>query len=154
MRKHAKLSDSTSPRKSGKKTETVVSGKHSSVGNSADSESNVSGDRLSSDGGVSSDEEAEERMSGVEEEEDIVDHGTVAVEREESIDEPSIDELVSIADKPAGSASGGDDATPTLTPLGRSKPGNTAGKKKVHRQLPEWILNFDVIENDIEKYSE
>lgn len=160
--KHAKLSNSGS-RKSGKKTSKTESeskletDKHYSVG-SSDSESDAlmdSDDRLSSDGGVSCGEDGEKRMSGIEleegeeEGEDVDSSRAAAVEGEEAVDEPA-----SLADKPADSASGGDDATPTLAPLGRSKPGGPAGKKIVHRQLPEWILNFDVIENDIEKYSE
>lgn len=58
-----------------------------------------------------------------------------------------IDEHDDSVDPPNGSD---EDTTPTLAPLSRSKPGGMAGKKGVHRQLPEWILNPQIVENDIQ----
>ena len=55
--------------------------------------------------------------------------------------------------EPLGSERGSEDeATPSLAPLGTSKP-EGAGKKTVHRQLPEWILNPNLVENDIKQFS-
>lgn len=58
--------------------------------------------------------------------------------RESSLEEPG----------PAG-----EEATPSLAPLSHGK-GVAAVKRTVHRQLPEWIVNFHVVENDIQRFSQ
>ncbi len=61
-------------------------------------------------------------------------------------------ELNEAAAEPPASSSAGEEAMPTLTPLGS---GRSAGNKKaVHRQLPEWIVNFHPVENAIQAYSQ
>ena len=84
-----------------------------------------------------------------------------------STPEPADQELIQdedVAEDPDGTAESAqsepvgpdsvseDEATPSLAPLGSSKPGG-AGKKTVHRQLPEWILKPNLVENDIKQYS-
>lgn len=46
-----------------------------------------------------------------------------------------------------------EEATPSLAPLSHGK-GVAAAKRTVHRQLPEWIVNFHVVENDIQRCSQ
>lgn len=48
----------------------------------------------------------------------------------------------------------GEEAIPSLAPLSHGKAQRAgAGKKTVHRQLPEWIVHFHAVENDIERCS-
>ncbi len=71
---------------------------------------------------------------------------------QDRIDPEGRDETVQSA--PLGSASESENETtpPSLAPLSSGQPGG-AGKKRVQRQLPEWILNPTVVENDIQKFS-
>ena len=100
-------------------------------------------------------EEEDEEMSGVDLER-LSEAENGESERDAS---PSADEEATptLDQKTAKSAKTEDEATPTLQPLGRDRPsggGGGAGRKVVHRKLPDWIQNFHVIENDIQRHSQ
>ncbi len=67
-------------------------------------------------------------------------------EGEEPGGEDSVGEMNKTGDDEKGD-------TPTLLPLGRANSKSTEAKQAVHRQLPDWIINAEVVENNIQEFS-
>lgn len=115
---------------------------------SGDGSEGESDDQLSCNGrldfdGVSTDESG----SSVEEE----------VEKEEEDETEDVEEskakIRAVEDKSLGRSGPADeDTVPSLAPLSHGKT-HGAGKRTVHRKLPEWIVQFHPVENDIQRCS-